>query len=88
MSILDISKMLMYKFSYDFVKPKYEDKAKLSYMDTDSFVINFFTEDVFDDIKNDVGRWFDTSNYKKNDKRSLPIGMNEKVIDWFKDEKL
>ena len=45
MSILDISKTLMYQFWYDYVKPKYKDKAKLCYMDTDSFVMNIFTED-------------------------------------------
>ena len=45
MSILDISKTLMYEFWYDYVKPKYRDKAKLCYMNTDSFVINIFTED-------------------------------------------
>ena len=47
MSILDISKILMYKFWYDYLKPKYNDKAKLYYMDTDSFVLNIFTEDFF-----------------------------------------
>ena len=46
MSILDISKTLMYQFWYDYVKPKYKDKAKLCYMDTDSFVMNIFTEDI------------------------------------------
>ena len=86
MSILDISKMLMYEFWYDYVKPKYKDKAKLCYMDTDSFVINIFTEDFFEDINNDVERWFDTSNYDKNDKRPLPIGKNKKVPGLFKDE--
>ena len=64
MSILDISKTLMYEFWYDYL-----DKAKLSYMDTDSFVLNIFTEDFFEDIDNDVERWFDTSNYDTNDKR-------------------
>ena len=86
MSILDISKTLMYEFWYDYVKPKYKDKAKLCYMDTDSFVINIFNEDFFEDIKNDVERWFDTSNYNKNDKRPLRMGMNKKVIRLFKDE--
>ena len=86
MSILDISKTLMYEFWYDYVKPKYKDKAKLCYMDTDSFVINIFTEDFFEDINNDVERWFDTSNYDKNDKRPLPIGKNKKVPGLFKDE--
>ena len=86
MSILDISKTLMYEFWYDYVKPKYKDKAKLCYMDTDSFVINIFTEDFFEDINNDVERWFDTSNYDENDKRPLPMGMNKKVLGMFKDE--
>ena len=61
MSILDISKTLMYEFWYDYVKQKYKDKAKLCYMDTESFVINIFTEDFFEDINNDVEIWFDTS---------------------------
>ena len=47
-------------------------------MNTDSFVINIFTEDFFEDISNDVERWFDTSTYDKNDKRPLPIDMNKK----------
>ena len=86
MSILDISKMLMYEFWYDYIKPKYKDKAKLCYMDTDSFVINIFTEDIFEDINNDVERWFDTFNYDENDERPLSMGMNKKVIGVFKDE--
>ena len=86
MSILDISKTLMYEFWYDYIKPKYKEKAKLCYMDTDSFIINIFTEDFFEDINNDVERWFDTSNYDKNDKRPLQIGVNKKVIGMFKDE--
>ena len=86
MSILDISKTLMYKFWYDYIKPKYEDRAKLCYMDTDSFIIHIITEDFFEDISNDVEKWFDTSNYDKNDKRPLPIGKNKKVPGLFKDE--
>ena len=84
MSILDISKTLMYEFWYDYVKPKYEDKAKLCYMDTDSFVIHIKTEDFYEDIANDVEKWFDTSNYDKNDKRPFPIDTNKKVIGLFK----
>ena len=86
MSILDISKTLMYKFWYDYFKPRYGDRAKLCYTDTDSFIINIITEDFFEDISNDVERWFDTSNYDKNDKRPLPIGKNKKVPGLFKDE--
>ena len=71
-------------FWYDYVKPKYKDKANLCYMNTYSFVINIFTEDFFEDINNDVERWFDTSNCDKNDKKSLPMGMNKKLIGMFK----
>ena len=85
-SILDISKTLMYKFWYDYLKPKYNDKVKLCYMDTDSFIINLETEDFYKDIANDVERWFDTSNYDKNDKRPLPVGKNKNVVGLFKDE--
>ena len=45
MSILDISKTLMYKFWYDYIKPKYENIAKLCYMDTHSLIIHIITED-------------------------------------------
>ena len=86
MSILDISKTLMYEFWYDYIKPKYQDRAKLCYMDTDSFVIHIISEDFYEDIANDVEEWFDTSNYDEDDKRLLPIGKNEKVIGLFKDE--
>ena len=65
---------------------KYGDKAKLCYTDTDSFIIYIKTEDFFEDISNDVERWFDTSNYDENDKRPLPIGKTKKVIGLFKDE--
>ena len=86
MSILDISKMLMYKFWYDYFKPKYGDKAKLCYTDTDSFIIHIITEDFFVDISDDVERWFDTSNFDENGKRSPLIGKNKKVIGLFKDK--
>ena len=85
-AILDISKTLMYEFWYDYIKPKYEDKARLCYMDTDSFVMYIKTEDFYKDIASDVERWFDTSNYDEKDKRPYPIGKNKKVIDLFKDE--
>ena len=54
MSILDVSKTLMYEFWYDYIKSKYKDKAKLCYMDNDSFVINIFTEGFFESINNDA----------------------------------
>ena len=63
LSILDISKITMYEFCYDYVKSKYEDKARLCYMDTDSFVINIKTKDFYKDIAENVKERFDTSNY-------------------------
>ena len=86
MSILDISKTLMYEFWYDYIKVKYQDRTKLCYMDTDSFVIHIQTEDFYKDVANDIEEWFDTSNYDEDDKRQLPIGKNKKVISLFKDE--
>ena len=86
MSILDISKKLMYKFWYDYIKPKYEDRAKLCYTDTDSFIIHIITEDFFVDISDDVERWFDTSNFDENGKRPPLIGKNKNVIGLFKDK--
>ena len=85
-SILDISKTLMYEFWYDYIKLKYLEKAKLCYMDTGSFIIHIETEDFYEDISSDVNKWFDTSSYDKKDKRPLPIGKNKKVIRKFKDE--
>ena len=86
MSILDISKTLTYEFWYDYITPKYKDRAKLCYTDTDSFITYIKTEDFFEIISNDVERWFDKSDYDKNDKRLLPIGKNKNLLGLFKDE--
>ena len=84
LSILEISKILMYEFWYDYMKPKYNDNIKLCYMDTDSFIMNIKTGDFYKDIANDVEKRFDTSNYEVN--RLLPTGKNKKVIGLMKDE--
>ena len=85
-SILDISKTLMYESWYGYLKPKYGDKIKLCYIDTDSFVIEVKTKDLYTDISDDVKKWYDTSNYDKNHNRPLPIGMNKKIPNLFKNE--
>ena len=54
MLILDINKMLMYKFWYDYIKPNYADRAKLCYTNTDGFIIHIITEEFFEDIAGDV----------------------------------
>ena len=84
LSILNISKILMYEFWYDYMKPKYGNNVKLRYMDTDSFVMNIKTEDFYKDIANDVEKNFDTSNYEVT--RPLLTGKNKKVIGLMKDE--
>ena len=86
-AILDLSKIVMYEFHYDYMVPKYGlEKLKLCYMDTDSLVYDIKTEDFYEDIANDVEARFDTSGYSKTDFRPLPIGLNEKVIGLMKDE--
>ena len=84
LSILEISKLLMYEFLYDYMKPKYGNNVKLCYMDTDSFIMDIKTEDFYKDIANDVEKRSDTSNYEVN--RPLPTGKNKKVIGLMKDE--
>ena len=96
LSILEISKILMHEFWYDYMKPKYNNDVKLCYMDTDSFVMHIKT------IDSDVENRFDTSNYEVNTaettaepsslersalaRRPLPTGKNKKVIGLMKDE--
>ena len=75
-SVLKISKTLMYQFWYDYIKPKYQQNAKLSYMDTDSFIIHIKTEDFYEYIAYDFEKRFDTLNYEVN--RPLTIGKNKK----------
>ena len=84
LSILEISKTLMYEFWYDYMKPKYNNDFKLCYMDTNSFIMNIKTNDFYKHISNDVENRFDTSNYEVN--RPLPTGKNQKIIGLMKDE--
>ena len=81
--ILDLSRIVMYEFHYDYMKPKFKD-PQLCYMDTDSLIYNIKTEDFYADIADDIPARFDTSGYCPN--RPLPIGLNKKVIGLMKDE--
>ena len=83
-AILDLSKIIMYEFHYDFMVPKYGERLNLWYMDTDSLIYNIETEDFYKDIADDVKERIDTSGYLPN--RPLPIGLNKKVIGFMKDE--
>ena len=82
LSILEISKILMYECWYDYMKPKYNDNFRLCYMDTDSFIINIKTNDFYKDISDDGDNRFDTSSYEV--KRPLLKGKNKKVIGLMK----
>ena len=73
----------MYNFHYGYVKPKYGDRARLLFTDTDSLCYRIQTEGFYEDISKDVPKWFDTSNYPKGH----PIGgANKKVLGMMKDE--
>ena len=74
LSILEISKIIMYEFWYDYMKPQYNDNVKLCYTDMDSFIMNINTNDFYEYIASDVENRFDTSNYEVN--RLLPTGKN------------
>ena len=89
LSILEISKTLMYEFWYDYIKPKYQCNSKLCYMDTYSFIMYIKTEDVHENIANDVEKRFCTSNYEleyNSIERPIPIGENKKMVGLMKDE--
>ena len=74
LSILDLGKTVMYECWCDYVKPKYGEKARLCYMDTDSFIFHVKTNDIYKDIAEDIEKRFDTSNYEID--RPLPMGKN------------
>ena len=81
--ILDLSKALMYEFHYNYIKPKYGDKVKLLFTDTDSLTYEIEAEDIYQDFWDDKER-FDNSDYP----RASPYyyDSNKKIIGKFKDE--
>ena len=83
LSRLDTSKAEMYEFWYDYLKPKYNDKAKMCYINTDSFIVHIKTEDIYNDISEDIETRFDTSNHNVN--RLLPMRKSKKVLGLMKD---
>ena len=64
LSILELSKMLMYEVWYHYVKPKYGEKVTLCYMNTNSFIVYIKTDVIYKDIPEDVQTRFDALNYE------------------------
>ena len=83
-SILDLSKTVMYEFWYYYVKLKYDENAKLCYMDTNRFMVHIKTEVIYKDIAEDFEPRFGTSNFELDG--PLAKGKNKKVIGLMKDE--
>lgn len=84
MCILDISKVLMYSFLYEYLKPKYGQNVQVAYTDTDSFILEIKTPDVYADIRNEPDM-FDTSDYLEHNIYGIER-RNKKVPGKFKDE--
>ena len=95
-AILDLSKIVMYEFHYNYMKQKYPEGLTLCYMDTDSLIYDIETDDFYKDIAEDVKDRFDTSGYNperycvpgtaKWSHRPLPVGLNKKAIGLMKDK--
>ena len=85
-AILDLNKIAMYAFHYDYMKPKHGANLWLSYMDTDSQVYDIKTDDFYADITGDVKARFNTSGYSGSRVHLLPTGVNKKVIGFMKDK--
>ena len=69
-SVLELSKILMYQFSYDYVKPKYVEKAKTMFYGYKQFHCIYKIDNIYKDIAEDVETRFDKSNYELD--RPLP----------------
>ena len=86
MSILDLSKSLMYDFHYNYIKTKYSDKAKLLFTDTDYLAYEIKTNDFYKDINSHIEKRFDTSDHPTNHPSGIKTRLNSKVLGMFKDE--
>ena len=86
MNILDLTKSLMYDFHYNYIKTKYEDKAKLLFTDTDSLAYEIRTKDFYKDINPDIEKRFDTCDYPTNHPAGIKTWVNSKAHGMFKDE--
>jgi hypothetical protein len=82
-AILEISKLIMYEFYYDYLKPKYADRCKLLFSDTDSVCCSINTHDIHQDMKLDLDK-FDTSNFERE--HEIYSADNRRVLGKMKSE--
>lgn len=84
MSVLDISKVVMCNFHYNYMKPKYGENVETLYTDTDSFIYKIFCGDFYADMMDDIHK-YDTSDYDVDNQYKMPR-LNKKVPGLMKDE--
>ena len=82
LSILDLSKTVIYEFKYNYVKPKYSENAKLCYMSSDSLIVHVKADDIYKEITEDVETRFETSNFELD----KPFLKEKIIIGLLKDE--
>lgn len=84
-SVLEMSKWLMYDFAYNYLKPKWGSNVQIVQTDTDGLLLSIKTDDFYEDIKPDIPKWFDTSNFSENNKFGI-TQMNKMKLGCFKIE--
>ena len=82
--ILELGKILMYEFWYDYVKPKFDEKGKLCYSNRDSFILYIKADDIYEDVVEGIETRFDASSYELD--KPLQKGKNKKRIGLIQDE--
>lgn len=84
MAVLEISKVLMYDFFYNHLRPQYGENVEILYTDTDSFILEVKTDCFYSDMLKNLNN-YDTSNYPVNNEYKIPK-KNKKIPGLFKDE--
>lgn len=85
MAVLDLSKILMYDFYYNFMKPRYGANVEMMYTDTDSLILDIKTDCFYTDMIESIDEWYDTSDFAENNPYKIPR-KNKKKPGYFKDE--
>jgi hypothetical protein len=82
--VLEMSKWIMYDFVYEYLKPKFGNNIEIIQTDTDGLMLMVKTEDFYEDIKEDIDKWFDTSNFPEDN--IFGIKPNKMKLGCFKIE--